>query len=139
MHKYSSDMKNHSLTLSPHLSDLITVLETFKALSEEPRIRLVLALREEEQNVSDLVDVLELPQSTVSRHLAILRAAKLVITRREGTHIYYALKSSHVGDLVAQAFAHAEHERRSLPDHPDKARAKPRRSKNTTTPRAGVR
>jgi hypothetical protein len=62
-----------------------------------------------------------------------------VVTRREGTHIYYALKSSHIGDFVAQAFAHAEHERRGLPDHPEKARAKGKRSKNTLTQRVGVR
>jgi DNA-binding transcriptional ArsR family regulator len=132
-------MKYHLFTSSPHPHDLSTVLETFKSLSEEIRIRLVLLLHKGEKSVGGLIEQLELPQSTVSRHLAILRASKLVITRREGTHIYYALKSSHVGDLVAQAFAHAEHERRGLPDHPEKARAKPRRSKNTTTPRAGVR
>jgi DNA-binding transcriptional ArsR family regulator len=111
-------MKRHTLSAKQVVLDLETVLETFKALSQEPRIRLVLVLRKEEQSVGDLVDALELPQSTVSRHLATLRNAELVTTRREGTQIFYKLQSSHIGDLVAQAFAHAEHKRRGLSDHP---------------------
>jgi DNA-binding transcriptional ArsR family regulator len=125
-------MKYHALSPSPHLRDLTTVLETFKSLSEPVRIQLVLLLHEGEKSVGELVGELELPQSTVSRHLAILRSSHLVVTRREGTHIYYALRSSHVGDLVAQAFAHTEHERRSLPDHPTEARAKVQRSKQSS-------
>jgi DNA-binding transcriptional ArsR family regulator len=132
-------MKHHSLSKKQITRDLGVVLDTFKALSEEPRIRLILALHDQEQSVSSLVDTLELPQSTVSRHLAILRAVKLVVTRRQGTHIFYALRSSHLGDLVLQAFAHAEHERRGLPDHPEKPRVKAGRSKNTPAQRASVR
>lgn len=122
-------MKFHAVSTSPHPHDLITVIETFKSLSEAARLRLVLLLHEGEKSVGELVEELELPQSTVSRHLAILRSSHLVVTRREGTHIYYALRSSHVGDLVAQAFAHAEHERRNLPDHPKETRAKVQGSK----------
>jgi DNA-binding transcriptional ArsR family regulator len=125
-------MKHHVITTSPHPQDLSSVLETFKSLSEAIRIQLVLLLHEGEKSVGELVERVELPQSTVSRHLAILRAAKLVITRREGTHIFYALRSSHVGDLVAQAFAHAEHERRGLPDHPKEARGKVKGSKQSS-------
>lgn len=125
-------MKHHVITTSPHPQDLSSVLETFKSLSEVIRLQLVLLLHEGEKNVGDLVERLELPQSTVSRHLAILRSVKLVITRREGTHIYYALRNSHVGDLVAQAFAHAEHERHNLPDHPKETRVKVQGSKQSS-------
>jgi DNA-binding transcriptional ArsR family regulator len=113
-----NSVKKHSLSSREMNLDIESVLETFKALSEEPRLRLVLALRDQEQSVGDLVHALELPQSTVSRHLATLRNAELVTTRREGTQIFYKLKNSHVTDLVVQAFSHAEHERRGLPDHP---------------------
>jgi DNA-binding transcriptional ArsR family regulator len=115
-------MKRHHLSDKQFMLDLETVLDTFKALSEAPRIRLIIALRTKEQTVSSLVDILDLPQSTVSRHLAILRVTKLVTTRRKGTHIYYTLKSSHIGDLVLQAFSHAEHERHHWPDHPKKSK-----------------
>lgn len=133
-------MKHHLLSSSSHPNDLSTVLETFKSLSEEIRIRLVLLLHEGEKSVGELTGFLELPQSTVSRHLAILRSSHLAVTRREGTHIFYALKSSHVGDLVAQAFAHAEHEQRGLPNHPTPSKARAMQSsKQMPSRRAGSR
>lgn len=46
------------------------------------------------------------------------QTAELVTTRREGTQIFYKLEGSHVADVVVQAFSHAQHERRGLPDHP---------------------
>ena len=52
-------MKRHTLSNKQITQDLETVLATFRALSEQPRIRLILALREE-QSVNDLVDALEL-------------------------------------------------------------------------------
>jgi DNA-binding transcriptional ArsR family regulator len=110
-------MKQHHLPETLHPQDMNTVTRMFKTLTEAPRIRLVLLLHKDEKNVGELVEGLELPQSTVSRHLALLRSAELVTTRRVGTHVFYKLKSSHVGDLLEQAFAHAEHERRGLPDH----------------------
>lgn len=93
----------------------------FKALADETRLRVVLALLAGERSVSDLVAGLDLPQSTVSRHLAVLRHAEVVSTRRKATSVYYRLADAHLGDLVRQAFAHAEHERLGLPDHGEEA------------------
>lgn len=64
-------------------------LDVFRALSDEVRLRILRALLSAELSVAELVDVLDLPQSTVSRHLKPLRDARLVETRREGTSIYY--------------------------------------------------
>ena len=63
----------------------------FKALSEETRIRLVALLAGRERCVCDLVAVLDLPQSTISRHLTILKNAGWVISRRKGVWMYYRL------------------------------------------------
>lgn len=63
-----------------------------------------------------LAQRLQLPQSTTSRHLAVLRGAGVVAARRQGIQVFYRLKS-HVADLLIQAFAHAEHQRLGLPDH----------------------
>ncbi len=63
----------------------------FKALSDEIRIRIVALLTHGELCVRDLMEVLELPQSTVSRHLATLRQAGLVEDRRQGVWIFYRL------------------------------------------------
>jgi ArsR family transcriptional regulator len=64
-------------------------IEIFKALADDVRLRLVRALMTAELSVAELVHVLGLPQSTVSRHLKPLRDCALVETRREGTSVYY--------------------------------------------------
>lgn len=64
-------------------------LNIFKALADDVRQRIVHALLGTELSVAELVEILGLPQSTVSRHLKPLREAKLVETRRDGTSIYY--------------------------------------------------
>lgn len=104
-------MKGHRLSYPPHHRDLDSVTTTFKALSEPLRIKIVLLLRDSERSVGELVELLSAPQSTVSRHLTVLRAANLVATRRDGSSVYYRLASPHVGDLVLEAFSQAEHER----------------------------
>lgn len=103
--------------LSPRPADLTYVSELFKALADETRIQLVLQLINRERAVGDLVRTLGLPQSTVSRHLGILRHAEVVATRRDGTSVYYSLADVHLGDLLRQAFAHSEHKHLGLPDH----------------------
>ena len=64
-------------------------IEVFKALADDVRLRLIRSLMTAELSVAELVQVLGLPQSTVSRHLKPLRDCELVETRREGTSIYY--------------------------------------------------
>lgn len=66
-------------------------LDIFRALADEVRLRVLHALLSAELSVAELVEVLKLPQSTVSRHLKPLRDARLVDTRRDGTSVYYRL------------------------------------------------
>ena len=78
-----------------------TTSETFKALGDPIRLRLFYLLsRHDELCVCHLTDALEIPQSTVSRHLGLLRHAELVTTRRNGKWMYYRLN----GD-IARALA----------------------------------
>jgi ArsR family transcriptional regulator len=66
--------------------------QTLKALSDPIRLRIILLLQSEgELCVCDLMAVLGLPQSTVSRHLAYLKRSCWVDTRREGVWMYYQL------------------------------------------------
>jgi len=66
--------------------------QTLKALSDPIRLRIVLLLQSEgELCVCDLMAVLKLPQSTVSRHLAYLKRSCWVDTRRQGVWMYYQL------------------------------------------------
>lgn len=68
-----------------------TTARLFKALSDETRLRILVLLRTGELCVCDLMGILDLPQSTVSRHLAYLRNAGLVDDRRQGVWMFYSL------------------------------------------------
>ncbi len=61
------------------------------ALGDPIRLALIYALSRQPRYVGELADELKLPQSTVSRHLKILRDRALVETKRDGTTIYYSL------------------------------------------------
>ena len=63
----------------------------FRAFSDRTRLRILNLLRGGETCVCDLVAVLGLPQPKVSRHLAYLRRARLVVGRKDGLWMYYGL------------------------------------------------
>ncbi len=64
---------------------------TFKALADQQRLRILSILMDGEICVGDLVDVLGSPQPTVSRHLAVLRDAGLVVARKHGLWVFHSL------------------------------------------------
>ena len=68
---------------------MVDTLQTFKALADEIRLRILRCISTAELSVAELVTVLGLPQSTVSRHLKPLRDEELVEARRNGTSVYY--------------------------------------------------
>ncbi len=68
--------------------------QRLKALADPDRLRLVRALRERPQSVSDLAALLDEEIGNISHHLKVLRRQKLVATRRVGKSIIYALSSS---------------------------------------------
>jgi ArsR family transcriptional regulator len=63
----------------------------FKALADETRLKILLLLMNGELCVCEIIAALELPQSTVSRHLAYLRNSGWVSGRRQGNWMYYQL------------------------------------------------
>lgn len=72
---------------------MVTIAQIFKSLSDETRLRILLLLADHgELCVCDLMAALELPQSTVSRHLAYLKRAGWLQDRRGGVWMYYSLQ-----------------------------------------------
>jgi ArsR family transcriptional regulator, arsenate/arsenite/antimonite-responsive transcriptional repressor len=67
------------------------VLKITKALSDESRIRALLALRNGELCVCQIVELLQLAPSTVSKHMSVLVQADLTLCRKEGRWHYYRL------------------------------------------------
>ena len=79
--------------------------EFFKALAHPVRIRLLEVLRHGERSVQELQGALVLDQSTVSQQLAVLRAKHVVVARKEGTTVRYAVRDGRVGTLLDTARA----------------------------------
>lgn len=84
---------------------LLSLENTFKALADQTRLRIIGLLRAGEICVCDIHDSLGLPQPTVSRHLAYLRKSGLVETRKEGLWVHYRLAA--LSDPVMQALLDA--------------------------------
>lgn len=70
------------------------VMDTLKALSDENRVRILCALKDHELCVCQLVELLQLAPSTVSKHLSILKSARLAESRKEGRWMHYRLAST---------------------------------------------
>lgn len=95
-------------------------LDVLKALADETRLRALCALRGGELCVCQLIALLELAPSTVSKHLSILRAARLVESRKEGRWMYYRLskefRAPASGKLLALMFEDCEGTARIVED-----------------------
>ena len=76
------------------------LLQIHKALADETRLRLLRLLSRSPLNVNEVIDILRMGQSRISRHLRILAEAALVTRRREGTWIYYERSSEPADKLV---------------------------------------
>lgn len=91
----------------PNGEDLEKAASLFRALGDVSRLRILTTLAQSEACVTELAEHSSESLSTVSQRLRVLRGEKLVIRRRQGKHINYALADQHVADLVQNALAHA--------------------------------
>ena len=74
--------------------------ELFRLLSDRTRLGLLLLLAGGEQNVGQLCSKLDLPQPTVSHHLALMRMSGLLSKRRNGKQMIYRVNPDMLGDLA---------------------------------------
>jgi ArsR family transcriptional regulator len=81
--------------------------ELFRAMGDPPRLRLLEMLSRGPCCVSEIVQSSGDKFSTVSQRLRVLRDQRLILRRREGSHIYYSLADRHVADLIHNALEHA--------------------------------
>lgn len=104
------------LTL-PEEEPVDLAVEIFRMLADATRLKLLWLLTAGEAPVGDLAEAVAKPQALVSQHLAKLRMARLVTTRRQGSHVFYQLANNHVSQLVADAIHNAEHAGPGIPSH----------------------
>lgn len=75
--------------------------DMLKALSHEGRLLILCLLADGERSVSEIEEIMDMPQAAVSQQLARLRLDRLVTCRREGRSIYYSSASAEAGLLIA--------------------------------------
>ena len=92
----------------PEETERYDLAELFKVFGDSTRIRILFVLFEAEVCVCDLAKVLNMTQSAISHQLRILKANKLVNSRREGKSVFYSLADGHVRTIIAQGREHIE-------------------------------
>jgi DNA-binding transcriptional ArsR family regulator len=85
--------------------------DTFRALGDPTRVRMLDALSHGELCVCDLAAVLRLSQSAVSHQLRLLRGMRLVRPRRDGRVVFYSLDDQHIMALFRQTLQHVQEQR----------------------------
>ncbi len=80
--------------------------QLFKAMADLTRLKIIMALAQDEMCVCDLAAFLGVSESAVSHQLRMLRQLQLVSNRREGPVLYYRLADHHVSKLIEFALEH---------------------------------
>lgn len=92
-------------------------ITTLKLVADPTRLRIVWALLHGEHSVNELATHVGAQPAAVSQHLAKLRLARVVKTRREGNRVFYLAENEHVRRVVEEALFHADHVGGDRPDH----------------------
>jgi DNA-binding transcriptional ArsR family regulator len=90
------------------IQDLHAASELLRALASPVRLGIVRELSGGGKRVHELVAALGVSQPLVSQHLRVLRASRIVTTRREAREIEYSLTDDHVAHIVLDAIRHAQ-------------------------------
>ncbi|MBT2757119.1 winged helix-turn-helix transcriptional regulator [Mesobacillus foraminis] len=87
--------------------NVLDVTKIFKALSDDTRLNIALALTEEEELcVCDVANIVDASTATASHHLRLLKKHGIAKYRKEGKLVYYSLDDDHVRQLISVAFEH---------------------------------
>jgi len=98
--------------ITEHLVDEHTAIHlanTFKALSDPTRVRIISALAQCERCVHELATGLDMTHSAISHQLGTLREMRLVKFHKEGRHVFYSLDDEHIHSLFRQGLEHVDH------------------------------
>src|SRR6266446_4889536 len=93
----------------PSDGEVSWAVDTLKMLADPTRLRIVWALLHGEHSVGRLAEHVDAQPAAVSQHLAKLRLARLVRTRRDGTRVFYMIENDHIRRLVTEALFSADH------------------------------
>lgn len=102
----------------PTSAQVEVAAETFRMLASGTRLRLVWSLVNQELDVSSLAEAIGAAVPTVSQHLAKMRLAGLISSRRDGRRIFYTVDDPHVVTMVREIFDHIAPDGSLAPDPP---------------------
>jgi len=74
--------------------------DIFQALAHPTRIAICEVLQRRELSAGQIIQLLELEQANASQHLAVLRARRIVIARKEGNQVFYSLRDRALGEVL---------------------------------------
>lgn len=100
------DRLKRARSVLPSHSDVENMSGIFKAMADPGRIRILMALDDQEMCVCDLAALLGVSESAASHQMRFLRTMNLVKNRREGQVLYYRLVDDHVMQLIQVARDH---------------------------------
>jgi ArsR family transcriptional regulator, lead/cadmium/zinc/bismuth-responsive transcriptional repressor len=80
--------------------------DLFRLMGDTSRLRIILTCLHAPINVSDIAAQLELSQSLVSHHLRLLRAARIVRSKRRGKQVFYVAADEHIQCVIEDMVAH---------------------------------
>jgi DNA-binding transcriptional ArsR family regulator len=95
--------------VDPSEDQVQAAVATLKLLADPTRLRVLWALFHGEHSVGPLAEHVGVPAAGLSQHLAKLRLAQLVTTRKDGNRVFYVAEGDHVRRLVEEALFHADH------------------------------
>ena len=102
-----ANLQTHEFAREMFSEDVVnTMAESFKALADPTRLRILALLFEGERGVSDIAEHLEVSQSAVSHQLRILRTLDIVRYRKDGREVFYQLADDHVRDILTRTLEH---------------------------------
>ena len=90
-------------------SEIYSLSEFYKILSDPTRLKIILTLLEKEKCVQEISKVTEMSQTAISYQLRILRVSRIVKFKRKGQFTYYSLDDDHVKEVFELGFNHIIH------------------------------
>lgn len=91
-------------------TDYRALADTFQALADPTRAKIVYSLLNQELCTCDLAAIVNISESAVSQHLNVLKRLRLIKSRREGKIIYHSLDDAHINTLLAVCLEHIQTE-----------------------------
>ena len=89
-------------------NEFIDLADLFKMFADSTRVKIMYQLIAGEHSVSEICDAIDMNQSAVSHQLKLLKASKLIRSRREGKSMIYSLADDHVRTILAMGKEHIE-------------------------------